>query len=56
MIVSAEVPDDIVKRIDVYLAERRLSTLRSGQEDSILPTRSSFLREAILAKLTNGKK
>jgi len=46
--VSAVLPPELVQRLDLKIAEARLRTLRSGSETAIIPTRSNWIRNAIL--------
>jgi Arc/MetJ-type ribon-helix-helix transcriptional regulator len=57
MIVSAEIPDDVVRRVDVLVTSKRLLSLRPSSPEkraAVNPTRfaadsrSSFIREAVL--------
>jgi Arc/MetJ-type ribon-helix-helix transcriptional regulator len=56
MIVSAEIPEEVVRRVDVLVASKRLLSLRpsSPEKRAVNPTRfaadnrSSFIREAVL--------
>jgi hypothetical protein len=53
MIVSAEIPDDVVKAVDVRVAKERLAAAENGKTDTpIGPSRSSFIKEAVQHFLT----
>lgn len=54
VIVSADLPRDLVTWLDLHLAERRVAALKAGNQDASLPTRSSFIRELLL-RAKNGK-
>jgi|HubBroStandDraft_4_1064222.scaffolds.fasta_scaffold00021_72 hypothetical protein len=55
-IVSADLPKELVKWMDLRLAQKRLEALQSGKEDSVMPTRSSFIRDLIIKAKNNGNK
>lgn len=49
MIVSAEIPEEVIKVVDVRVAEARLLAAKTGKPDApIGPTRSSFIKEAVV--------
>ncbi len=50
--VSAVIPADVARKLDLKIAEERVKTLRSGSEDAVLPSRSSYIRNALLHYLT----
>lgn len=59
MIVSAEIPEEIMKLVDVRVAELRLAKAMSSLPSvPTTVTRSSFVKEAVVhfLKCSNGKK
>ncbi len=50
--VSSVLPPDLVQRMDLRIAEARVRTLRAGREEAIIPTRSNWIRNAILHYLS----
>lgn len=54
IIVSAQLPRELVNWLDTILVERRAATLKASNQDSPIPTRSSFIRELLLKAKNNG--
>jgi hypothetical protein len=50
--VSSVLPPELVQRMDLKIAEARVQMLRTEREDAIIPTRSSWIKRAILHYLT----
>jgi len=48
MIVSLELPDEVVQKIDLHVVRIRLTAARTGAIPPKQPTRSSILREAVI--------
>jgi metal-responsive CopG/Arc/MetJ family transcriptional regulator len=49
MIVSAEVPDELIQELDIRIAKERLTAavVRSKGGSAVTPSRSSLIKEAL---------
>lgn len=57
VIVSADLPRDLVVWLDLHLAQLKVAAIKDGNLDNGKFTRSNFIRNLILkSKCGNGKK
>lgn len=56
IVVSTQLPFELCHWMDLHIAQLRLATLRAGNEDALVPSRSGFICDLVRRARNNATK